>query len=250
MINMRQILKRKVFWIILSSVIVLLLLWQTALIELIILARFNGSQDTDSLALSFDDGPDWGEEMLLSELNAAGMRATFFWTWEKVEILSTEDNERFERLLSLIQEGGHELGIHGYYCRGSQNLLARFLVGNDSASLYSLSNNFNEMTGKKPKLYRSHGPRAGRQFYNQLRESELELILGSLTHQISTTYSEDVFIEYFSKAPPGTIICAHDSRNCAADYGLATRIARIVPELARIVEERGIDVVTVSDLNK
>jgi hypothetical protein len=245
---MRQIIKRKAFWIILSSVIVLLLLWQTALIELIILARFNGPQNADSLALSFDDGPDWGEETLISELNAAGIQATFFWIWEKVEILKAEDSERFERLLQLIEHGGHELGIHGYYCRGAQNPLARFLVGSDGASLHGLSNNFREMIGEEPELYRSHGPRSGRKFYNQLRESELDLIFGSLTHQISITSSEDVFIDYFSQAPPGTIICAHDSRNCEADYGLATRIARIVPELARITEERHIKVVTISDL--
>jgi hypothetical protein len=242
------VLKRKAFWTVLALIIILLLLWQTAIIEIIILSRFNGPQDVNDIALSFDDGPDWGEEVLLSELNAAGMQATFFWMWEKIEILKAEDNERFERILRLIEEGGHEVGIHGYYCRGSRNPIDRFFIGSEMENPINLRHDFSDILGEEPGLYRSHGPRAGRQFYNQLVESDLELIFGSLTHQISIDASDDVFIEYFSNAEPGTIICAHDSKNCEPDYGLALQIAQIVPELAHIIRDRNIDVVTVSEL--
>jgi len=149
---------------------------------------------------------------------------------------------------SNYKEGGHEVGIHGYECRGSQNPITRFLFANELENLPELKQKYHSILDKEPELFRSHGPRSGRQFYNQLRESDLHLIFGSLTYQISITASEDIFIDHFTEAMSGTIICAHDSRNCDPDYGLAVEIANIVPELVKIMHNRNIEVVTVSEL--
>ena len=240
--------KRKVFWIVVTLIIILSLLWQTAIVEIIIYTTFSASEDKGAIALSFDDGPDWGEEILISELNEAGMKVTFFWIYEKIELLKNEDSDRFDKLLRLLKEGGHEVGIHGYECRGSQNPITRFLFANELENLLNLKQKFHSILDKEPVLFRSHGPRSGRQFYNQLRESNLHLIFGSLTYQISITASEDIFIDHFTEATSGTIICAHDSRNCDPDYGLAVEIANIVPELVKIMHDRNIEVVTVSEL--
>jgi hypothetical protein len=241
--------RRKKIWIsVTATIVVLVLLWQTAIVEIMFIIRFDGPPEENAIGLSFDDGPDWGEEALISALNDTGMRATFFWMWEKIELIRSEDNERFERILNLIEDGDHEVAIHGYFCRGSQNPISRFFILHEKESIADLQIRYYELFGKEPQLYRSHGPRAGRQFYNSLKNSGLELAFGSLTYQISITAPIDIFVEYFQSAKPGTIICAHDSRNCATDYGLAKQIAQTVPELGEIARNRKLDVVTISEL--
>ena len=245
----RNLLRRRSTWItITAAIVVTFLLWQTAIIEIILFAQFNGPQEGNAIALSFDDGPDWGEEVLISALNEAGIRATFFWTWGKIEEIRSIDNKGFERILRLIEEGEHEIGIHGYYCHISWNPIDRFLIFNEQENISVLKNNYYELFDKEPQLYRSHGARSGRQFYNSLKNSGLKLAFGSFAYQISNQESADIFIEYFQNAEPGSIICAHDSNNCDPNYGTAIQIAQIVAELGEIANNRNLKVVTISEL--
>jgi len=194
-----NLFRRRSTWITITAVIVaIFLLWQTAIIEIILFAQFNGSQEGNAIALSFDDGPDWGEEALISALNEAGIRATFFWTWGKIEQIRSIDDKGFEGILRLIEEGEHEIGIHGYYCRVSWNPIDRFLILNEQEDITILQENYYELFGKAPQLYRSHGPRSGRQFYNSLANSGLILAFGSLAYQISNQQSVDTFIDKIS----------------------------------------------------
>jgi len=246
----QKLFHKKALWIVVTVVVIVALLWQTAIIEIMLSTRFDGPHDENVIALSFDDGPDWGEEELITALNDAEIHATFFWIWEKIEQIEQEDKERFKRLLDLVNEGGHEIGIHGYACDGSQNPVKRFLLLDQEEDLSHLVQNYRDLFGLEPVLYRSHGPRAGRQFYDSLKHAGLDLTLGSLTHQISLEASTDIFVDYVRDAEPGTIICAHDSRNCDSNYGLADRIAKIVPELERIIRDRNIEIVTISELTE
>ena len=148
----------------------------------------------------------------------------------------------------MIEEGEHEVGIHGYFCRVSWNPIDRFLIFNEQENISILQKNYYELFDKEPQLYRSHGARSGRQFYNSLKNSGLILAFGSLSYQISIQESADTFIEYFQNAQPGSIICAHDSSNCDTNYGATSQIAQIVAELGEIAHNRNLKVVTISEL--
>jgi hypothetical protein len=56
--------------------------------------KTNGHQ---AIALSLDDGPDWGEQSLVLALNSAVMKVTFFWTWQKVQLLRQRSASRFNK---------------------------------------------------------------------------------------------------------------------------------------------------------
>jgi len=232
---------------IITAIVAILLLWQTAIIEVAFLVEFDGPQVDNAIALSFDDGPDWGEEVLISALNKTGLRATFFWTWEKIEQIRALDSERFERILLLIREGEHEIGIHGYSCHISWNPVDRFFKFNEQEDISILKEYYFRLFDKVPELYRSHGARSGRQFYTSLKDSGLKLVFGSLAHQISNR-KVDTLIEHFQSMEAGSIICAHDSKNCDLDYGVAAEIAQIVTELGEIAHDRNLEVITISEL--
>lgn len=243
-----SLLKRRFTRIsIITAIVAILLLWQTAIIEIGFLAEFDGPPMDNAIALSFDDGPDWGEEALISALNKAGIHATFFWTWEKIEQIKAVDSERFERILLLIREGEHEVGIHGYSCHISWNPVDRFFIFNEQEDISLLKEYYYKLFNKVPELYRSHGARSGRQFYNSLKDSDLKLVFGSLAHQISSQ-KVDTLINHFQSAEAGSIICAHDSKNCDPDYGVAVEIAQIIAELSEIAHDRNLKVVTISEL--
>lgn len=63
----------------------------------------------DAIALTFDDGPDRGQDEFLDVLQEAGVRATFFVVGEQVE--------RNPNKLREIVSCEHEVGVHGYLHR-------------------------------------------------------------------------------------------------------------------------------------
>jgi len=238
----------KVIVISIVSILSVLFLWKAAFIEIIALAHFQGSTENHAVALSFDDGPDWGEEVLISALNQAGIKATFFWTWQKVEILSSQDPERFATILQLLKEGGHEVGIHGSQCNVSSDLLRRILGFAKVEDLTTVRQSFSGLLHQQPTLYRPHGIQLGRQLSRAIKASGLRLILGSPRFQIGQENVAASYLKAFQKAKPGDIICGHDSKDCYLDFGLAGEIAQIVPEIEKILAERNLSVVTVSEI--
>jgi peptidoglycan/xylan/chitin deacetylase (PgdA/CDA1 family) len=126
-------------------------------LEIVTSVKLNGSAGHQAIALSFDDGPDWGEESLVLALNRAGMKVTFFWTWQKIQLLRQADAGRFIRLVRLIIEGGHEIGIHGISCDTPSNLPERFKgVTGEFENLGLIRKNFSGLLKQNPGLYRPH----------------------------------------------------------------------------------------------
>ena len=78
---------------------------------------------TDSVALTFDDGPDVQLERFLELLEKHGARATFFLIGEQVQ--------RRPDAPAMIRKAGHEIGVHGMthvsHLRRTPNDLARDL---------------------------------------------------------------------------------------------------------------------------
>ncbi len=226
----------------------IIFLWKASPIEILGSAHLHGSTENRAIALSFDDGPDWGEEVLLSALNQAGIKATFFWTWGKVEMLNSEDPQRFARILELLREGDHEVGIHGLKCSVSSNLLRRILGLAEVEDVTTIKKYFFDLLHQWPTLYRPHGLQLGRGLIETIKASRLQLIVGSPSYQIGQRNPSRSYLKTFQKAKPGDIICGHDSKDCYPDFGLAQQIARLIPEIKEILAKRGISVVTVSEI--
>jgi peptidoglycan/xylan/chitin deacetylase (PgdA/CDA1 family) len=231
-----------------ASVFLTMFFWKAAPIEILSSAHFHGSTENQAIALSFDDGPDWGEEVLLSALNQAEIRATFFWTWEKVEMLNSEDPQRFARILELLREGDHEVGIHGHKCTVSSNLLRRILGLAEVEDLTMVKRYFSGLLHQTPTLYRPHGVQLGRELINAINASGLQLVVGSPSYQIGQGNPPRSYLQAFRRAKPGDIICGHDSKDCYPDFGLAQQITQLIPEMEEILANRGISVVTVSEI--
>lgn len=246
---MTKLLRRKLFIaLILTFVLAAILVWQTAIVEIISLARFDAHTEIPFIALSFDDGPDLGEEELLKALNNARIHVTFFWTLEKIQSMQESYPEEFKNLVKLINQGGHEIGIHGYQCHLSWNPIERFFILNEDENIEYLKNQYHDIFNTEPKLYRSHGPRSGRSLYSSLKESDVELAFGSVQYQIGVQGDVKKYIDYTSEAEAGKIICGHDSRNCELDSGMPENITDIIPEIKQIISEREISIVTISEL--
>jgi peptidoglycan/xylan/chitin deacetylase (PgdA/CDA1 family) len=231
-----------------GSVFLAMFFFKAAPIEILSYGHLHGSTENQAVALSFDDGPDWGEEVLLSALNEAEIRATFFWTWEKVEMLDAEDPQRFARIINLLREGNHEVGIHGLSCRVSSNLIRRTLGLAEVEDLETIKENFTSLLNQTPNLYRPHGFQLGRELIKSIKSSGLQLVIGSPTYQIGQGDPSRSYLKAFERAKPGDIICGHDSKNCYQDFGLAAQIAELIPEIKDILVKRCISVVTVSEI--
>lgn len=67
---------------------------------------WRGRADTNSVALTFDDGPSTDTEGVLDVLDAHGLHATFFMVGHEVE--------RFPQIARRVAARGHEVGNHSY----------------------------------------------------------------------------------------------------------------------------------------
>jgi len=200
----------------------------------------HGSRKSNLIGLSFDDGPDMGEIRLISVLNEAGIRATFFWIPEKVSAFADQYPKEFTQLLDLVKKGGHEIGLHGLTCR-RPNLLARFRIENQEL-VAEARTKLSERLSYPPNLYRPHCFRIFR------TPVEMKTVLGS--YQLSPDDEPAKYLLAFVKARAGDIICGHDSRDCDLNYGVATKIADFIPQIAKILATRGLKAVTVSEATK
>lgn len=71
------------------------------------LCRWRGTLDGNSIAITFDDGPDpTGTPAILDRLDDLGWQATFFMLGDQVE--------RWPELAAEVANRGHEIATHGY----------------------------------------------------------------------------------------------------------------------------------------
>jgi peptidoglycan/xylan/chitin deacetylase (PgdA/CDA1 family) len=95
------------------------------------------------VALTFDDGPDPASTpRILDELDALGVRATFF--------LLGEMTERAPDVARRIADDGHEVALHGWHHRNSLRVAPNAL----RASLARALDVIGDATGVRPTLYR------------------------------------------------------------------------------------------------
>ncbi len=222
--------------IVVIVMILALVEWHTAILEIAILAKYSGSRQKEVVGLSFDDGPDWGEEQLIAALNKEGITATFFWIWDKVKELDSQDNARFTRLLQTLQQAGHEVGLHGLNC-SVPPIWRRIWGVTNLDDILKAQQNFHCLLGYKPLLYRPHGFQLGRGLYEGIESSGVIFAVGSLRLAIGPKRKNlgRKYVKNFGKASPGDIICGHDSCDCDTHFGIAPDIAGVIHGLLVIL---------------
>ena len=69
----------------------------------------------------------------------------------------------------------------------------------------------------------------------------IRLAIGPSRRNLGKKYEKN-----FARARRRDIICGHDSCDCDTDFGIAYDIARIVPQIKKIMVRKGLQVRTVS----
>lgn len=199
----------------------------------------HGSRESGAIALTFDDGPDLGEICLVSALNEAGLKATFFWIPQKVGWFEGQHPDKLEQIVSLLKKGHHGIGVHGLTCR-RPSAWERLLLEDSRSAVWGLAEIVVQL-GYMPRLYRPHCVRLFRP-----PSRGMTTVFGS--HFVGPKDDPIGYLRVIEKARQGDIICGHDSMNCDRNFGAAVEIARIIPEAAKILQYRGLKTATISEI--
>jgi len=192
--------------------------------------------DRPAVALTFDDGPDpHGTPAVLDQLDALGLRATFFCLGERAE--------RFEDLVAEIGRRGLQIETHGHR---HEHHLARTpgWVGRDLAAARRAM----EGCRVSPRWYR---PTYGQLTGSTLVAARLQgwgLVLWSAWGREWTTSDPARVVANVSRGlGPGAIVLLHDSDRFGPD-GMADVARRALAPLADELERRGLAAVTLDQL--
>lgn len=197
-----------------------------------------GSRESNEVALTFDDGPDLGELRLVSALNEAGLKATFFWIPQKVGWFEGQHPDELVQIASLIRKGHHEVGVHGVTC-AKPRPWERLWLEDPKTAIWGLGQ-IVVCLGYMPHLYRPHCFRAFK------TPRGMTTVLGS--HFVGPKDDPRKYLWAIAKARPGDIICGHDSWDCDHKSGVAARIAEIVPKVAFLTKSCGLKTATISEI--
>src|SRR5688572_25374284 len=106
--------------------------------------RYHGSEESNSVALTFDDGPIAGKtEEILRILESHSVRAAFFCIGNRVEANP--------ELTKRIHESGHLIGNHSYWHRATFDLQSGATIQDE---LTNTDNAILKAIGVKPALFR------------------------------------------------------------------------------------------------
>lgn len=192
--------------------------------------------DEPVIALTFDDGPDPRyTPVILDYLRRYDAKATFF--------VIGRNAERFPDLLRRVVREGHEVGNHTY----SHPLRLRQEDGGEIArELRKTEELVAALTGYQTRVFRPPGGAYNAQLIATAKSLGYEIIIWSWTTNPSDAYAPGapkIVQRVTENATPGDIVLLHD-----ANGHLQTAVA--LPDILRILSEKGFRFVTVSELLK
>lgn len=177
------------------------------------------------IALTFDDGPHpTHTPQLLSHLDRAGVKATFFLVGRRV-------NE-FPELAREIAERGHEIGNHGF-AHVPINLLPASLLRREIEGGGKAIEN---ATGLRARFFRPPMGWFTASALRIVRKMGYEPVIGSIHPRDSTRPGVQVIVDHVLKrVVPGSIIILHDGGwSLRSDRTQSVRAAeRLLDELPR-----------------
>ncbi len=190
--------------------------------------------DEPVIALTFDDGPDPKyTPQVLETLRRFGAKATFFVIGRNVE--------QYPDVLKQVAADGHEIGNHTY----SHPLrLRKEGNGEVAQQLTKTAELVAQLTGQQTRVFRPPGGAYNGNLVGVAKSLGYEVIIWSWTTNPSDAYAPGVaqiVHRVTDDAAPGDIVLLHDGNP-------HPQTVNALPEILRILSEKGFRFVTVSEL--
>ena len=190
----------------------------------------------DSVALTFDDGPDpISTPKVLKALEDHGVTATFFLLGEMVE--------RHPQIAREILAHGHELGLHGFYHKSHLRRSTRSLRYDLGRSIAAIE----AATGVRPAFFRPPYGIITRGTLVAAHAHSLRTVLWGTWGKDwrRRTTSVSLLADVRSRFKPGVTILLHDS-DCTSYPGSFQPTIKAIPQLANLVRSEGLAFSTLS----
>ncbi len=190
---------------------------------------------TDSVSLTFDDGPDFATDLFLQELEKAGVRATFFLIGEQVA--------RNPNQAAAIVQAGHEVGIHGY--RHRNHLLTSPQVVRDE--LHRARDIIESATGRRLSLFRPpYGVLSWASLATARRLGWTVVLWNRCGHDWEMGATPRSITAHVGVPRAGDIVLLHDSDRYSATGSWKNTLSAL-PLLVEVVDSRNLKMKTVGD---
>jgi peptidoglycan/xylan/chitin deacetylase (PgdA/CDA1 family) len=195
---------------------------------------YQGPEGRRVVALTFDDGPDpdYSERFL----EALGSRpATFFSLGERVR--------RWPELARSLASAGHEVACHG----DTHRALGAMGPGRARDELRRARDSITEVVERPPRFYRpAYGVFILPAWIEAPRLGMRRTLWSTWARDWAADATPDLIASRtLGGAEPGAILLLHDSDGSP---GAPERTLRALPRILDGIEERGLDLVTLSDL--
>jgi peptidoglycan/xylan/chitin deacetylase (PgdA/CDA1 family) len=191
------------------------------------------------VALTFDDGPSplWTPQ-ILTELQNAGIKATFFMTGEHVN--------KYPDVAKAVAQAGHEIANHSYDHHG----LLYYTPEELEKTVMDTERAIGTVTGQTNRYFRPPKAWITDREKRQLHNMGYQVILWSLNSKDWVTFDDKFIIKYLLRhITPGDIILFHDSGGVfSTEGGDRHETVKTIPRLARELKARGYEFVTISEL--
>ncbi len=203
--------------------------------QLLSATRWRGRTDTDSVALTFDDGPSPDTESLLNVLKIYNARATFF--------LIGQAAECYAPIAQRIVCEGHEIGNHSYshpiylYCGAHET----------RRELQQAQASIEKATGVRPLLARPPCGVRTRAYFKAARELGLTTVQWTCTgFDWKQRSAKQIAHSVLKDVNAGSIILLHDGDSTGKRHRRETVAA--LPLIFDGLRERGLHVAPLSQL--
>jgi len=186
-----------------------------------------GFGSPDSVALTFDDGPDpISTPLFLDELRRLGVPATFFLLGEMVD--------RYPYVARSIKDEGHDIALHGYYHRNHLRRSSRSIRYDFARGKAAIE----DATGVTPAFVRPPYGVITRGTLNAAHTLGLRVVLwgtwGRDWRAAATPHS--VLADVRSRLKPGVTILLHDS-DCTSAPGAFHSSLGALPQIVALARQ-------------
>jgi len=196
---------------------------------------WRGPRTSNTVALTFDDGPDPEyTPRVLDILAARDVRGTFFVVGNRAE--------RSPATVKQIHERGHEVASHGWSHRnlwisGPRRTFKE--IGRTHELLKSL-------TGQAPALFRPPWGTVNAAMFGALKRYQQRCVFWSVQPEgLRQRSAQDQVAYVLRKAQPGMIVDLHDAEGTK---GAPARLCEALPAMIDGLRERGYRFTTVSEM--
>lgn len=188
--------------------------------------------NSDSIALTFDDGPDPATTpQILEILKLANLKATFF--------VIGKNAEKNPELIKAISADGHTIGNHSYSHSAGIGLFSRQKLVND---VNQCTDTIEKVTGVKPVLFRPPFGVTNPRYAYLLQTTGLKSIGWSIRSYDTTIENEKkLYNRITSQLKAGSIVLLHDT---------STTTIRMLPALINYCNQNNLPVKPINELTE